>query len=94
MKATIKHLYISPDHNYFGRYGMDSLKHPIVECDSLELVAGSGIVSDRFFDYEPDYKGQITFFDWAVYKKVASKFVDASLVPSVFRRNVLIVFSQ
>jgi len=90
MKATIKHLYISPDHNYFGRYGLDSLKHPIVECDSLELVAGSGIVSDRFFDYEPDYKGQITFFDWAVYKKVASKFEVDGLVPSVFRRNVMV----
>ena len=54
MKATIKHLYISPDHNYFGRYGKDSLKHPIEERASLELVAGSGIVDDRFFDYEPD----------------------------------------
>ena len=90
MKATIKHLYISPDHNYFGRYGKDSLKHPIEECSSLELVAGRGIVNDRFFDYEPDYKGQITFFDWAVYEKVVSEFNLEDLEPTVFRRNVLI----
>lgn len=90
MKATIKHLYVSPDHNYFGRYGKDSLKHPIEECTALELVAGSGIVDDRFFDYEPDYKGQITFFDWAVYEKVVSKFGVENLKPTVFRRNVVI----
>jgi MOSC domain-containing protein YiiM len=90
MKATIKHLYVSPDHNYFGRYGKDSLKHPIEERSALELVAGSGIVDDRFFDYEPDYKGQITFFDWAVYEKVVSKFGVENLKPTVFRRNVVI----
>ncbi|WP_105044901.1 MOSC domain-containing protein [Rubritalea profundi] len=90
MKATIKHLYISPDHNYFGRYGMASMKNPIVECDSLELVAGSGIVSDRFFDYEPDYKGQITFFDWAVYQKISSRFPAEEFAAAVFRRNVVV----
>ncbi|MEO1857373.1 MAG: MOSC domain-containing protein [Rubritalea sp.] len=90
MHATIKHLYISPDHNYFGRYGKDSLKHPIVERASLELVAGSGIVGDRFFNYETDYKGQITFFDSATYEKVISKFKIKDLKPSVFRRNVVV----
>ena len=90
MRAYINHLYISPDHNYFGRYGMTSLNHSIVEHETIELVAGSGIVGDRFFDYEPDYKGQITFFDWAMYEKVVSKFDAPALAPSIFRRNVLV----
>ena len=90
MKATIKHLYISPDHNYFGRYGKDSLKHPIEERSTLELVAGSGIVDDRFFDFEKDYKGQISFFDWATYEKVVAEFEVENLEPTVFRRNVLV----
>lgn len=90
MKVTIRHLYISDGHNYFGRFGMKSLDHEIEERERLELVAGKGIVDDRFFDYEEDYKGQITFFDWAVYEKVKTEVVKGDLDPSKFRRNVLI----
>lgn len=90
MQVTIKHLYISDGHNYFGRYGMDSLGHKIDERESLELVAGKGIVGDRFFEYEEDYKGQITFFDWAVYEKVKHDIVKGELEPSKFRRNVIL----
>ena len=27
----------------------------------VELVANRGIKGDRYFDYKPDFKGQITF---------------------------------
>lgn len=90
MKISIKHLYISPGHNYFGRYGMTSLDHPIIEQDRLKLTAGLGIEDDRFFDYLPDYKGQITFFDWAVYQAVCSEVATDELDPSAFRRNVVL----
>lgn len=90
MKVTIKELYISPGHNYFGRYGMDSLKHPIVVVDQLELLAGKGIVDDRFFDYLPDYKGQITFFDETVHQKVCEFSKRADLSPQAYRRNVVV----
>ena len=90
MQVTIKHLYISDGHNYFGRYGMDSLGHKIEERESLELVAGKGIVGDRFYEYEKNYKGQITFFDWVVYEKVKREIVKGELEPSKFRRNVII----
>lgn len=36
----------------------------MIEMDSIECVAGRGVRGDRFFDYKPDYKGQITFFMW------------------------------
>ena len=93
MQATqvhIKHLYISNGHNYFGRYGMTSLKHEIEEFDQIDLVEGKGIVGDRFFDYEEDYKGQITFFDWAIYERVKYEIVKGDLSPSKFRRNVIV----
>jgi MOSC domain-containing protein YiiM len=90
MQVTIKHLYISNGHNYFGRFGMDSLKHKIEEQDSIQLVSGKGIVGDRFFEYEEDYKGQITFFDWAVYLRVMNEVVKGELDPGKFRRNVLL----
>ncbi|WP_018968728.1 MOSC domain-containing protein [Rubritalea marina] len=90
MQVTIKELYISPGHNYFGRYGKGSLDHAIVPQESLSLVAGKGIEGDRFFDFKPDYKGQITFFDQSVHQAVC-EFADMPEVPSSsYRRNVII----
>jgi len=93
MKVTIHHLYISDGHNFFGRYGKTSLDHSIIEKESIDLVAGKGIIDDRFFDYKPDYKGQITFFDHAVYEQVlntTAKDLAKDVPPSIFRRNVII----
>ena len=58
----VKHLFISPGHNYFGHHGQPAGEHAIVPVEPMECVAGRGIRGDRFFDYQPDYKGQITFF--------------------------------
>lgn len=88
--VTIHHLYRSPGHNFFGHHGKPAGETPIEECDQLELVAGSGIVGDRFFDYKPDYKGQITFFDHDLHRQLADKFHLPELAPSAYRRNVLI----
>ncbi|MBT8037989.1 MAG: molybdenum cofactor biosysynthesis protein [Verrucomicrobiae bacterium] len=90
MNVTLKHLFISPGHNYYGRHGMGSLDHPIEEVERIECVAGSGIVGDRFFDYQPDYKGQITLFDGAVYERVRDEIVQGELHPMAFRRNVVV----
>lgn len=64
MTPTIRHLYRSPGHNYRGHHGGPAGQHPIVEVEAIECVAGRGIVGDRYFDFKPDYKGQITFFEW------------------------------
>ena len=85
----IHHLYLSEGHNYKGHHGMPAGTHEIIEKDQLELVAGSGIVGDRFYDYKPDYKGQITFFDYDFSQRVAREIVKAPLCPSAFRRNVI-----
>ena len=61
-------IYISPDHNFFGHYGKPAGTEATVEVNSINCVAGKGIEGDRFFDHKPDYKGQITFFDIAVYE--------------------------
>ena len=91
-KCTVEvtHLLVSPGHDFFGRHGNGREDHGIEEREELELVAGSGIVDDRFFDYKPDYKGQITFFDHATYEEVREKFKIPDLKPSAFRRNVVI----
>ena len=57
----IRHLFISPGHNYFGHHGQPAGRHPIIEVPEIECVAGRGVRGDRFFDFKEDYKGQITF---------------------------------
>ena len=62
----VRHLFIWPGHNYFGHHGQSPDTHAVMEVDAVECAAGRGIRGDRFFDYKPDYKGQITFFAWEV----------------------------
>lgn len=90
MQVTLKHIFISPGHNYYGRHGKGALDFAIEEVDSITCVAGRGIENDRFFDYKPDYKGQITLFDWAVYERVREEIVKGELHPMAFRRNVVV----
>lgn len=85
----IAHLFISPGHNYFGRHGQPAGGHPILEVDRLECVAGRGVREDRFFDFKPDYKGQITFFAMEVYAALCRELQLRHAHPSAMRRNVL-----
>ncbi|MGJ8695491.1 MAG: MOSC domain-containing protein [Verrucomicrobiaceae bacterium] len=87
---TIHHLFISAGHDFFGRHGQGRERHEIVDRDEVELVAGRGITGDRFFDYKEDYKGQITFFDYAVYEAVKREFDLPALDPGAFRRNAVV----
>jgi hypothetical protein len=82
------HLYVSPEHNYFGHHGQPPGEAPIIEVDQLECVAGRGIRGDRFFDFKENYKGQITFFANEVFLDLCRKFQMPDKSPSVFRRNV------
>lgn len=87
---TIRHLFLSPEHNFFGHFGREAGTTPMVEVTELDCVAGRGVRGDRFFDYKKDYKGQITFFDFAAYESLCETFQVAHLGPEVFRRNVII----
>lgn len=90
MNISLKNIYIAPGHNFVGRHGLGAMDYPIEEMECIECVAGRGIVGDRFFDHEPDFKGQITFFDWAVYERVMAEIVKGEVSPTVFRRNVMV----
>ncbi len=67
---TVRHLFISPGHNFFGHHGQAAGTNPLQEVDEIECVAGRGIRGDRFFDYRENYKGQITFFAREVFEDV------------------------
>lgn len=85
----VRRLFLSPGHNYRGRHGQPADTHPIVAVTEIRCVAGKGIEGDRWFGHKPDFKGQITFFDWKVYLALERELA-VSFDPSAFRRNVLI----
>ena len=85
----IRHLYISPGHNFFGHHGREPSDHPVQEVEQILCVAGQGIKGDRFFGYRDDYKGQITFFAEEVYDELCAKLGIWDRLPGVFRRNVI-----
>jgi len=88
MTVIIQHLYISPGHNFFGRHGRPAGAHPVIEVPEIDCVAGRGLRGDRFFDYEKNYRGQITFFAAEIYEDIR-RALGADRDPSVFRRNVI-----
>jgi len=85
----ILRLFVSPGHNYFGRHGQGPGEHALQEVPELECVAGRGIRGDRFFDYRPDYKGQITFFSAEVFGTLCRELGLSGVDVSATRRNVI-----
>ncbi len=85
----IKAIYLSSGHDFVGRHGQERLNHGIEPVDTVECIAGSGLVGDRYFNHKQDFKGQITFFDWAIFERIRDEFNCPALNPAQFRRNVL-----
>jgi MOSC domain-containing protein YiiM len=88
--VKIRHLYISPGHNFYGHHGQPPGSHPAVEVAEIECVAGSGIRGDRFFNHKEDYKGQITFFSAEIFAALCADLKLAEKSPGLSRRNVVV----
>ena len=86
----IRQIFISPGHNYFGHHGKPPDDYPLVEVPKIDCVAGHGIRGDRFYDYRDNYKGQITFFSFEVFERLARHFGLTNKSPAVLRRNVIV----
>jgi MOSC domain-containing protein YiiM len=85
----VRHLFVSPRHNFFGHHGQTPSTYPMESRTEINLMAGQGLEGDRFFNHKKDYKVQITFFDLAVYDRLCRDFRITDKTPEVFRRNVL-----
>ncbi len=86
----INYIFISSGHNFFGHYGGPAGQHAIRAVSECRCVAGQGIEGDRFFGHKENYKGQITFFSWAVFEALRKAVGAPDASPSAMRRNVLI----
>ena len=62
----------------------------MVRVSQVRCVTGRGLEGDRFFDYEENYTGQVTFFSLAVYESLCERLQVEGKEASVFRRNVLV----
>jgi len=89
MTIAIRHIYISPGHNFFGHHEKPPGDHPMIEVESARCLAGRGLDGDRFLDFKPDYKGQVTFFALETYRRLCAQFDIENKSPAVFRRNVI-----
>ena len=88
--AFIRHIFVSPGHDFFGRYQKPAGAHEVRDVAVVKCRAGWGLEGDRFYGYRPDYKGQVTFFAWETLIAAREKFGVPALGPEVFRRNVLV----
>lgn len=84
----VEGIWISPGHDFRGRFGKGRENYGVVGCDEVECVAGRGLVGDRYFDYKENFKGQVTFLASEMVEELRGRFgeVDAR----VLRRNVLV----
>jgi MOSC domain-containing protein YiiM len=89
VEFDIRHLYISPGHNFVGHHGKEPSSHPAQEVNEIQCVVGEGIEGDRYFGFSENYKGQITFFAEEVYDELCLKLDVWDRLPEVFRRNVI-----
>jgi MOSC domain-containing protein YiiM len=86
----IRQIFISPGHNYFGHHGRAADDYPLVEVPQIECVAGHGVRGDRFYDYQDNYQGQITFFSFDVFEKLTHHFGLTDKSAGALRRNVIV----
>lgn len=86
--AEIFRIYISPGHNFYKRKDEPDA-HPTLSVETVECVAGQGLVGDRYFGHKEDYKGQVTFFALETYEDLCRTFHVTDKGPGVFRRNVI-----
>ncbi len=88
--VVIRHIFVSPGHNFFGRHGQAAGRSAITDVPEVRCQAGCGLEGDRFFGYKPDYNGQVTFFAWEIYEAAKRELGVPDLKPEAFRRNVIV----
>jgi len=86
---SLHRILVAEGHSYFGRHGRLPSDYPMQETSAIECVAGRGLRGDRFFDYKPGYKGQVTLFAQEVLEELSRAF-GLPVSPSALRRNLLV----
>lgn len=89
-RVTIEALWVSPGHDFKGRHGQERLEHGMIAMQAVECHAGRGLVGDRYYDFKPDFKGQLTLFAMEHWEALVKEMEISDPDPSACRRNILI----
>lgn len=88
--VEILHLLVSPAHAYFGRARDGAADVPTTDADRAELVAGKGVVGDRFFGRAAHMDAAVTLFAVEALEAIAAELGTDPLDPLRTRRNVVL----
>jgi MOSC domain-containing protein YiiM len=92
--VEILHLLVSPAHAYFGRARDGAAEVPTADADRVEVVAGKGIVGDRFFGKAAHMDAAVTLFAVEGLEAVAGELGADAFDPLLTRRNVILRGAQ
>jgi MOSC domain-containing protein YiiM len=88
--VEILHLLVSPAHAYFGRAKDGAADVPTLDAESAEVVAGKGIVGDRFFGKAAHMDAAVTLFAAEALEAMAAELGAGPFHPLATRRNVIL----
>lgn len=89
--VEVLHLLVSPGHNYVGRPQEGPGAHPTQDLDEVRLVAGKGLVGDRYFGRAAHRDAAVTLIAVEALEAVAAALGLAQpLDPLPARRNVVV----
>ena len=88
--VEILHLLVSPGHAYFGRARDGAADVPTTDADVAEVVAGKGIVGDRFFGKAAHMDAAVTLFAVESLEAIATELGAGPFDPLATRRNVIL----
>lgn len=89
-EVEVQHLLVSPEHAYFGRARDGAAKVPTADAEAVELVAGKGIVGDRFFGKAAHMDAAVTLFAVEALEAIATELGTGPFDPLLTRRNVFL----
>lgn len=92
--VEILHLLLSPAHAYFGRARDGAADVPTTDADRAEVVAGKGIVGDRFFGKAAHMDAAVTLFAVESLEAIAAELDAGPFDPLLTRRNVVLRGAQ
>ncbi|MEV7634907.1 MOSC domain-containing protein [Pseudarthrobacter enclensis] len=92
--VEILHLLVSPAHAYFGRARDGAADVQTTDVDEAEVVAGKGIVGDRFYGKAAHMDAAVTLFAVESLEAIAAELGKGPFDPLLTRRNVILRGAQ
>jgi len=92
--VEVLHLLVSPEHAYFGRARDGAADVPTTDAERVELVAGKGIVGDRFFGKAAHMDAAVTLIAVEALEAIAAELGAGPFDPLLTRRNVVLRGAQ